>query len=99
MQEVQELLNSASVLTFYLPPYSPDLNPIELTFSYIKHYLKQHEDIIYTISPHTLIKAAFDSKIGLNIVDTNNHNNYSYVHVVVSLDYTHVCLNIFSRHP
>ena len=61
VQEVQELLNSAGVLTFCLPPYSPDLNPIELTFSYIKHYLKQHEDIIYTISPHTLIKAAFDS--------------------------------------
>ncbi len=50
VQEVQELLNSAGVLTFYLPPYSPDF---ELTFSYIKHYLKQHEDIIYTISQCT----------------------------------------------
>lgn len=28
----------------YLPPYSPDLNPIEETFSKIKHFLRQHQD-------------------------------------------------------
>ena len=28
----------------FLPPYSPDLNPIEQAFSVIKAYLKQHCD-------------------------------------------------------
>lgn len=26
----------------YLPPYSPDLNPIEEAFSKIKHWLRRH---------------------------------------------------------
>jgi transposase len=26
----------------YLPPYSPDLNPIEEAFSQIKHFLRRH---------------------------------------------------------
>ena len=30
----------------FLPPYSPDLNPIELTISCIKHYLQEHQEII-----------------------------------------------------
>jgi transposase len=28
----------------YLPPYSPDLNPIEEAFSQIKHFLRRHQD-------------------------------------------------------
>jgi transposase len=28
----------------YLPPYSPDLNPIEEAFSKIKHFLRRHYD-------------------------------------------------------
>jgi len=28
----------------YLPPYSPDLNPIEEAFSAIKAFLRRHED-------------------------------------------------------
>ena len=28
----------------YLPPYSPDLNPIEEAFSKIKHFLQRHQD-------------------------------------------------------
>jgi len=34
----------AGVKIEYLPPYSPDLNPIEEAFSKIKHYLRRHHD-------------------------------------------------------
>ena len=61
VQDVVELFNSVGVLVLYLPPYSPDLNPIELTFSYIKQYLRDHERIIHVVPPTQLIKAAFDS--------------------------------------
>jgi transposase len=27
----------------YLPPYSPDMNPIEETFSFMKAWLRRHE--------------------------------------------------------
>ena len=29
VQEVKDLINSCSIALFYLPPYSPDMNPIE----------------------------------------------------------------------
>ena len=61
VQELGELLNNTGILHFFLPPYSPDLNPIELTFSYIKQYLKDHEDIIHAIPLVHVVKAAFDS--------------------------------------
>ena len=34
------------VILEFLPPYSPDLNPIEEAFSAIKHYLRRHRDIV-----------------------------------------------------
>ena len=61
IQEVSELLNDTGIVLFYLPPYSPDLNPIELTFSYIKGYLKKHEDIMHIIPLQDILNAAFKS--------------------------------------
>ena len=37
---VEELLNSWGVRLKYLPPYSPDLNPIELCWSKLKSILR-----------------------------------------------------------
>ena len=34
---------SIGVRIEYLPPYSPDLNPIEEVFSKIKHFLRRYE--------------------------------------------------------
>ena len=62
VQEVADLFNSAGILLIYLPPYSPDFNPIEPAFSYVKHYLKDHENIMHNIVPPTqLVHAAFSS--------------------------------------
>ena len=38
VQEVSKLLDEAGILHFFLPPYSPDFNPAEEMFSYIKYY-------------------------------------------------------------
>ena len=44
----------------FLPPYSPDLNPVEELFSAIKYYLKEHDDILQAMpNPTPLIKSAF----------------------------------------
>ena len=42
VQEIQDLLASVGIPLIYLPPYSPDYNPLEEAFSFIKKYLKQH---------------------------------------------------------
>jgi transposase len=41
-REVVDLIQSEGHLVEYLPPYSPDFNPIELTFALIKAWIKRH---------------------------------------------------------
>ena len=38
---VRELIEAAGATLLYLPPYSPDLNPIELAFSKLKAHLRK----------------------------------------------------------
>ena len=38
---VKEAIEAAGATLLYLPPYSPDLNPIELAFSKLKAHLRQ----------------------------------------------------------
>jgi len=43
IDEVDEVLKDAKVITHALPPYSPDYNPIELAFSKVKYMIKAME--------------------------------------------------------
>ena len=38
---VRDLIRSAGAKLFYLPKYSPDLNPIEQVFAKLKHLLRK----------------------------------------------------------
>ena len=38
---VRQLIRSASAKLFFLPKYSPDLNPIEQVFAKLKHFLRK----------------------------------------------------------
>ena len=38
--EVSKMIRAAGAKLHYLPPYSPDLNPIEQAFSRIKHWMR-----------------------------------------------------------
>ncbi len=37
---VRQMIRAAGARLWYLPPYSPDLNPIEQTFAKIKHWMR-----------------------------------------------------------
>ncbi|PPQ84100.1 hypothetical protein CVT24_002275 [Panaeolus cyanescens] len=39
---VEEMCDNRGIKLIYLPPYSPDLNPTEECFSFIKHYIRRH---------------------------------------------------------
>ena len=57
-----EVLTEAGILTMFIPPYSPDFNPAEEMFSYVKYYLKQHDEILQAYGdPKPIIRAAFNS--------------------------------------
>ena len=61
VQEVEEIFDEAGVLLLFLPPYSPDLNPIELAFSKVKSQIKNLEPSMGTFDTETMILAAFAS--------------------------------------
>ena len=62
IQEVTDILQQAGILVIFLPPYSPDFNPAEELFSYVKYYLKDHDEILqYCSNSKDILKSAFDS--------------------------------------
>jgi hypothetical protein len=46
MGEWVSIVEGLGVRVLYLPPYSPDFNPIETAFSVIKSWLKRHHDFV-----------------------------------------------------
>ena len=62
VQPVLETLRLMGILVLFLPPYSPDMNPIEEMFSSIKYYLKDHDQVLQAMDdPLPLLEASFDS--------------------------------------
>lgn len=52
--------NQAGARLIFLPPYSPDLNPIEEVFSQVKSIMKQNDALFQeTSSPRALLAMAF----------------------------------------
>ena len=50
------------ILVLFLPPYSPDMNPIEHTFSKVNNYLRRHDELVQIVDDVTpLVRAAFDT--------------------------------------
>ncbi|MGZ2487160.1 transposase [Rhizobium pisi] len=37
---IRQMIRNAGARLWYLPPYSPDLNPIEQAFAKIKHWMR-----------------------------------------------------------
>jgi hypothetical protein len=62
VSKVQQLLKTAGIVALFLPPYSPDLNPIEEAFSNVKKYLRKHDNLLQAVQdPTNIIKSAFNS--------------------------------------
>lgn len=54
---VKDILDASGIRYFYLPPYSPDLNPIEKMWSKIKAYLRKEKVRIASGLPDAVEKA------------------------------------------
>ena len=60
--EVRRLLQQVGILVLYLPPYSPDLNPPEEAFKFVKSYLKKHDLLLQSGAPlPVVVQAAFNA--------------------------------------
>ena len=52
----------------YLPPYSPDLNPIEEAFSKIKAYIRRNNDIFLSRALNDLFYDIIDMYLALDAI-------------------------------
>ena len=62
VQAVKKMLEDAGIMLIYLPPYSPDLNPVEEAFSSVKYYLKDHDELLQAVDdPLPIIHSSYSS--------------------------------------
>ncbi|WP_269844818.1 IS630 family transposase [Methyloprofundus sedimenti] len=65
VDEIKDLIQKTGAKLIYLPPYSPDLNPIELAWNKIKQYLRKQR-------PRT-VEALYQAYAeGLKCISTDN---------------------------
>ena len=78
VEEVRYLIeNQIGGRLLFLPPYSPDLNPLEEAFSQVKRFIK-HNDSLFQIfsAPRVLLSLAFDSVSRDDCISYITHSGY-----------------------
>ena len=72
VDEVAELIIQTGALLHFLPPYSPDLSPVEQVFSKVKAIMKENDQLFQVFSePRVLLTMAFD------MITDNNCKEYA----------------------
>ncbi len=66
---VRELVENAGAKLYFLPPYSPDLNPIELAWSWVKRWLK-------TARARTESAVNFALRLAMDMVDAETASRW-----------------------
>jgi transposase len=59
--EFIDMIHSKGALMFFLPPYSPQLNPIEVGFSLVKAWIQRNCNLAFSHNPKECIYLAFKS--------------------------------------
>jgi transposase len=58
VEGVRERIEGAGARVLYLPPYSPDLNPIEMAWSKVKQFLRKAQartvEALYDTNPQSM---------------------------------------------
>ena len=70
VDSVVACINSIGALVRFLPPYSPDFNPIESVFGEVKQYLQSNDPFHTSLSMNTILLMA------LNSVSQENGKSY-----------------------
>jgi hypothetical protein len=55
---LEEMIHQTGALMFFLPPYSPHLNPIELGFGLLKRWIQKHANLAFSHNPVEILKVA-----------------------------------------
>ena len=79
LDKVSELIHGAGALLKFLPPYSPEVNPIEHVFSKVKAFLKANDTVyLNTHLPTTLVTMAFCTVTQTDCINYIKSSGYMY---------------------
>ena len=77
LDNVIRMISQAGALLRFLPPYSPELNPIENVFSKVKSFLKANDNVyLCTRSPTLLVTMAFCTITQNDCINYVKHSGY-----------------------
>lgn len=78
-EQVLDIITGVGAIIRFLPPYSPELNPIENVFSKVKAFLRANDSVyLSTSSPHTLVLMAFCTITKDDCMNFIRHSGYMY---------------------
>ena len=77
-RQLEDAIATRGALLFYLPPYSPQLTPIEVGFSLIKRWVERHANLTFPQQPDAILQVAFFicAQQGVTAVNLYNHCGY-----------------------
>ena len=79
IERIQHLIDATGALIRYLPPYSPDLNPIEEVFAQVKQFLRGNHLVYHCASePRVMLMAAFNSVEPVDCLNYIEHAGYTF---------------------
>jgi transposase len=57
-KELEQAIHRSGAILLFLPPYSPQLNPIEQGFALLKQFLQKNCDLTFRVCPEAVLKVA-----------------------------------------
>ena len=77
LSTVIDIITAAGAIVRFLPPYSPDLNPIEEVFSKVKAYLRDNQHAYQSTQiPRVIVALAFTTITKENCTSYIKHAGY-----------------------
>ena len=79
LERVQDLITGVGAKLMFLPPYSPDLMPLEEVFAKVKAVLKANDNLyLATSTPEIMIKLAFATVTPTDTLGYIKHAGYIF---------------------
>ena len=57
-KELEDAVHQCGARLIFLPPYSPELNPIEVCFGQLKRWIQKHANLVFPLYPEMVLDVA-----------------------------------------
>ena len=74
---MEEIISNTGAILIYLPPYSPELNPIEGVFAIVNQWLRENQEVLLiTDNIISVVFQAFLQVSKVNVQSLYEHSGY-----------------------